>query len=114
MELWIALATLALSIISSLVLIQMWAVKTAKAAGIREERERVMTAQLDAAHSKIREVVMPEIDTLKDTVKELTIRAEGTAGTMAEMKQDVKTVLATVQQLAVSLATLGASNGNGH
>jgi len=33
---------------------------------------------------------------------------------MAEMKSDVKAVLATVQQLAVTLAALGASNGNGH
>ena len=73
-----------------------------------------MTAQLDAAHSKIREVVMPEIETLKGNVKELSIRAEGAADSMAEVKQDVKTVPATVQQLAVSLAGLQATNGNGH
>lgn len=114
MELWISLGTLALSVISSLVIIQVWAVKSAKEAGIREERERVMKGQIDAAHAKLRDIVIPRIEGVEGSVKELSIRAEGNAETMSELKQDVKTVLATVQQLAISFAGLQATNGNGH
>jgi len=103
-----------LGIVSAVITVQIWAIRTAKKAGAREERERVMQEELDAAHKKIREVVMPKVEVLEGQVKELSIRAEGTADTMAEMKSDVKAVLATVQQLAVTLAALGASNGNGH
>lgn len=102
-----------LGIVSAIITVQIWAVKSAKQAGIREERIRVMAEEIDAAHKKIRELVMPKIETLDGDVKELRIRAEGTADTMSEMKQDVKTVLTTVQQLAIALAGL-KGNGNGH
>jgi len=103
-----------LGIVSAIIAIQVWAIKEAKKSGAREQREETMRQEIDAAHKKIREAVMPKVEALEGTVKELSIRAEGAAETMAEMKQDVKTVLATVQQLAVSLATLSATNGNAH
>jgi len=112
MELLNILAGPVLGIASSIIAIQVWAIKEAKKAGAREQREATRQQEIDAAHKKIREVVMPKVEALEKDVSELTIRAEARDSIVTEMRQDLKQLLSEIRQISIDVAGLKPQNGN--
>ena len=93
-----------LSILTALVVVQMWALKKAHEDGVKEEMDKKTRADVEAAHKRIREEVMPRVDALETARAEDAVRMETLSAMQTEMRGDIKEILSGVQALAVKIA----------
>ena len=102
-----------LALLTTFVTLQVWALKAAKDEGVKEEKARVLKDQVDAAHRKIREDIMPKLATLESTRAEDNVRMEKLTAVLAEVRQDGKQLLEAVQTLAVKIADIKPGRARG-
>lgn len=95
----------ALGVLTAIVAVQRWALAQAKKEGIREQREQTQVEQIDAAHDKIRGVTM-RVEALEKTAAKDEERHEAFARVQSELREDIKAILATVQNVAQTVSHL--------
>ena len=87
--------------------------RAAKEAGVKAQKDAELEKGLTAAHTKIREDVMPRIEALENARAQDMIKLENFAATQAETKEAVNRVLETLLAVAVAVGRLEGQNGNG-
>lgn len=103
------IVSIILSVGGAIVTVQIWAIKMAKAAGARGEREEIMKKDIDAIGKRVSEEIVPKVMENERRVDELAIRNQNSQELLTELRSDMKTVLGSIQEISVALASIGSA-----